>query len=91
MVQSMSFVKCNGIVSICYDSDWKSIPAGDLGIIARVDPEFYPIQSVRCMAFPDTSLQLTLSPQGDLFAYNYGSAFTSIKSARFFVSYVAAN
>ncbi len=89
--RSIIVTKRNGIVTIAYGGDVNNMPSGENGTICTLDSKYAPMASVQTMTFPNTKIQIAINQSGSITAYNYGTDIQQLTSARFSITYVAAN
>ena len=82
--------KNGNVVTVSYLGDWIGVPAGNVGVIYNLPPEYRPANDVVCCLGPYFDLQLAIYAVGSISVYNYGAEISSQAPGRFILTYVTA-
>lgn len=84
---TIKFIRKNGMCLANYLDDWDDIPAGNMGVIGTIPEGYRPSVTVLTMCAPYNLIQISFYANGDITAYNYGSAYSGSTAARFSILY----
>lgn len=82
--------KNGNVVTLSYMGDWIGMPAGSVGVIYNLPPEYRPANNVVCHPGPYFDLQIAIYTGGAISVYNYGTEISTQTPGRFTLTYVTA-
>ena len=80
---AMNLYRFGKVVFMSFEGAWTSLDAGTSAALGNIPQGYRPIDVVRLREASDQSIQLTISANGLVTAYNYDSGFSSLRNGRY--------